>query len=64
MVDDIKEIDKEIAKCLEDIDPRYYNPNFNLMTEIVNVFGDVNFDKVKIDIDHLNKIDEKSVKID
>jgi len=63
MADDIKEIDKEIGKCLEDIDPRYYNPNFNLMTEIVNIFGDVNFDKVKIDIDNMNRIDEKLDKV-
>ena len=63
MSDDVKEIDSQIAKCLEDIDPRYYNPNFNLMTEIVNVFGDVNFDKVKIDIDNMNRIDEKLDKV-
>jgi hypothetical protein len=54
-----EEIEREIAKCLQDIDPKYYNPNFNIIGEIVNVMGDINFDKVKLDIERLNKVDEK-----
>jgi hypothetical protein len=60
---DIETIEQEISKCLQDIDQRYFNPNFNLMGEIVNIFGDVNFEKVKIDIERLNKIDEKLDKV-
>lgn len=56
-------IEKEISKCLQDIDKKYYNPNFNLMGEIVNIFGDINWDKVKLDIERLNKIDEKLDKV-
>ena len=54
-----EEIQNEISNCLKEMDPRYYNPSFNLMTEIVNVFGDINFEKVKIDIDRLNQINSK-----
>ena len=54
-----EEIQTEISNCLKETDPRYFNPSFNLMTEIVNVFGDINFDKVKIDIDRLNQINTK-----
>jgi hypothetical protein len=54
-----EEIEREIAKCLQDIDPKYYNPNFNIIGEIVNIMGDINFDKVKLDIERLNKVDEK-----
>ena len=39
-IDNIKE---KISSCLEEIDPRFYDPNFNLISEIVNVFGDINF---------------------
>lgn len=63
MEDSIKEINQEIEKCLHDIDPKYYNPNFNLLSEIVNVFGEINFDKVKLDIERLNKYDEKLDKV-
>jgi hypothetical protein len=58
-----EKIEREVAKCLQDIDRKYYNPNFNLMGEIVNIFGDVNWDKVKLDIERLNKIDEKLDKV-
>lgn len=61
--EEVEVIEREIAKCLQDIDPRYYSPNFNLIGEIVNVFGDINFEKVKVDIDRLNKIDEKLDKV-
>jgi hypothetical protein len=58
-----EEIEREIAKCLQDIDPKYYNPNFNIIGEIVNIMGDINFDKVKMDIERLNKVDEKLDKV-
>ena len=52
-------IKSEMAQCLKEIDPRFYNPSFNLMSEIVNIFGDIDFEKVKIDIDRLTQIDMK-----
>ena len=55
----IEDIKKSISSCLEEIDPRFYNPNFNLMSEIVNVFGDINFEKVKDDIERLKEINQK-----
>ncbi len=56
---DIEKIEREISLCLQDIDQRYYNPKFNLIVEIIKIFGDIKFEKVKDDIDKLNKIDEK-----
>lgn len=53
------EIQTEITNCLKEIDPKYFNPNLNLMKEIVNMFGDIDFEKVKIDIERLNQISEK-----
>ena len=57
-----EEIQKRIKECLKDVDPRYFNPSFNLMSEIINIFGDVNFEKVKQDIERLkynnNKLDD------
>lgn len=61
--DDIKNIGTSIADCLKDIDPLYWNQNFNLMQQIVQTFGDVNFDKVKLDIERMNRIDEKLDKV-
>ena len=55
-IDNIKE---KISSCLEEIDPRFYDPNFNLISEIVNVFGDINFEKVKDDIERLKEINQK-----
>ncbi len=57
----ISNIEKEIDRTLKEIDRKFYNPNFNLMGEIVNIFGDIDFEKVKVDIERLNKIDEKSM---
>ena len=57
-----EEILKKIKECIKEVDPRYLNPSFNLMAEIINVFGDVNFEKVKMDIERLkytnNKLDD------
>ena len=60
---EVEKIEKEISICLQDIDQRYYNPNFNLIVEIIKIFGDIKFEKVKDDIDKLNKIDEKLDKV-
>ena len=54
-----EEIMKKIKDCLREVDPRYLNPSFNLMTEIINVFGDVNFEKVKQDIERLKQCNTK-----
>ena len=54
-----EEIMKRIKDCLREVDPRYLNPSFNLMTEIINVFGDVNFEKVKQDIERLKQCNTK-----
>ena len=54
-----EDIKKKISSSLQEIDPRFYNPNFNLMSEIVNVFGDINFEKVKDDIERLKEINQK-----
>ena len=56
---DTKTIESEIVRCLQDIDGKYYNKDFNLIGEIVNIMGDINFDKVKLDIERLNRINEK-----
>lgn len=48
-----EEILSSISNCLSQVDPRYYNPSFNVMEEIVNVFGELDFAKVKVDIDNL-----------
>ncbi len=56
-------IENEISLCLQEIDQRYYNPKFNLIVEIVKIFGDIKFEKVKDDIEKLNKIDEKLDKV-
>ena len=53
------EIIKKIKESIQDVDQRYLNPSFNLMSEIINVFGDVNFEKVKQDIDRLKSVNEK-----
>ena len=53
------EIIKRIKESIADVDQRYLNPNFNLMSEIINVFGDVNFEKVKQDIERLKLVNEK-----
>src|SRR5690349_15242226 len=55
-------VDKRVIES-EKIEKKYYNQNFNLMGEIVNIFGDINWDKVKLDIERLNKIDEKLDKV-
>lgn len=60
---EIEKIEREISICLQDIDQRYYNPNFNLIVEIIKIFGDIKFEKVKDDIEKLNKIDEKLDKV-
>lgn len=60
---EIERIEREISLCLQDIDQRYYNPKFNLIVEIIKIFGDIKFEKVKDDIDKLNKIDEKLDKV-
>ena len=49
----------QINNCLLEIDPRYFNPSFNLMNEIVNVFGDIDFEKVKLDIERLRTTNKK-----
>jgi hypothetical protein len=59
----VEYIEKEVEYCIQDIDRKYYNPNFNLIGEIVNIFGDINFDKVKMDIERLTLIDEKLDKV-
>ena len=57
---EIELIYKEIEKSIEYIPRLYYSREFNLMTEVVNIFGgDVNFDNVKIKIEGLNSMDEK-----
>ena len=53
------EIIKRIKESIQDVDQRYFNPNFNLMTEIINVFGDINFEKVKQDIERLKSVNSK-----
>jgi hypothetical protein len=54
-----EEIIKKINEILKEVDPRYLNPSFNLMSEIINVFGDVNFEKVKQDIERLKYTNTK-----
>ena len=54
-----EEILKKIKESIKEVDPRYLNPNFNLMTEIINIFGDVNFEKVKQDIERLKQCNTK-----
>ena len=54
-----EEIIKKIKDILKEVDPRYLNPSFNLMSEIINVFGDVNFEKVKQDIERLKYTNTK-----
>ena len=54
-----EEIIKKIKECITEVDPRYLNPSFNLMAEIINVFGDVNFEKVKQDIERLKQCNTK-----
>ena len=54
-----EEILKKIKECLKDVDPRHLNPSFNLMQEIINIFGDVNFEKVKQDIERLKQTNNK-----
>ena len=54
-----EEILKKIKECIIEVDPRYLNPSFNLMSEIINVFGDVNFEKVKQDIERLKQCNTK-----
>ena len=53
------EIIKRIKESIQDVDQRYLNPSFNLMSEIINVFGDINFEKVKQDIDRLKSVNTK-----
>ena len=53
------EIIKRIQESIKDVDQRYLNPSFNLMTEIINIFGDINFEKVKQDIDRLKQVNSK-----
>ena len=53
------EILRKIKECIKEVDPRYLNPLFNLMTEIINVFGDINFEKVKQDIERLKQCNTK-----
>ena len=53
------EIIKKIKENLKDVDQRYLNPSFNLMSEIINIFGDINFEKVKQDIERLKLVNEK-----
>jgi hypothetical protein len=53
------EIQTSIRSCLTSVDPRYYNSSFDLMTEIVNIFGDINFETVKNDIETLNETNAK-----
>ena len=50
---------KRIQESIKDVDQRYLNPSFNLMTEIINIFGDINFEKVKQDIDRLKQVNSK-----
>ena len=56
---EIRYIEKEIKSCLEEIDPHYYNPKLNLITEIIKIFGDINFEKVKIKIKDFDSMDDK-----
>lgn len=60
---EIEKIEREISLCLQEIDQRYYNPKFNLIVEIIKIFGDIKFEKVKDDIEKLNKIDDKLDKV-
>ena len=53
------EIIKKIKESIQDVDQRYLNTSFNLMQEIINVFGDINFEKVKQDIDRLKQVNSK-----
>ena len=54
-----EEITKRIKESILDVDQRYLNPSFNLMSEIINVFGDINFEKVKQDINRLKSVNTK-----
>lgn len=52
-------IEKQIKSCLDEIDPHYFNPKLNLITEIIKIFGDINFEKVKKKIEDFDSMDEK-----
>jgi hypothetical protein len=56
---EIRVIEKEIKSCLEEIDPHYYNPKLNLITEIIKIFGDINFEKVRKKIEDFDHMDDK-----
>lgn len=54
-----EEIKQIIENSLKEIDTRFFNENFNIINELIEVFGDPNPEKVRHDMERLESLDKR-----
>lgn len=56
---EVENIKSAIEESLKEIDSRFWSDSFNIMNELINVFGESNYEKVKYEMNKFDKLDLK-----
>lgn len=57
--EEFDKITSSVDDFLKGIDIKFFNANFNILTELIDVFGDSDYEKVKYNIETLNSLNKK-----